>query len=82
MTQITHYDEYPETSEVARVNVWMHDSLMAARHDYSCPVCREAHAVLDLSSGLMQPCRGCQKQGYTLKRKTWIDHLMGYLGAH
>jgi len=41
-------------------------SLMAATHNYSCPVCRENHAVM--SSGLMTPCWGCRKEGWKLHK--------------
>jgi hypothetical protein len=39
-----------------------------AVHNMPCPVCREEHAVLDLSCGIMTPCRKCQKEGY------WLVH--------
>jgi len=66
--------DYPEELEVADVNVYMHDSGMVCTHDYSCPVCRTEKAVLDSSTGLMQPCWCCQKD-YKLvkidKRRWW-----------
>jgi len=66
--QITDYYEY-KTYKVSDVYVNMHDSGMLCSHNYSCPVCRTNHAVLDLNSGLMQPCWSCQELGYTLIRK-------------
>lgn len=78
--QITHDTNgeglpgYPVDVPVKDVNVYMHDSGMMAKHDYSCPCCRKNHAVLDLKSGLMKPCRSCEKD-YALikidKRKWW-----------
>jgi len=46
-----------------------------AFHDYACPVCRERKAILDLSTGIMQPCGGCQKEGYRVRRR-WISTLL------
>lgn len=65
--QITHetngkgLPDYPIGLPVQNVNVFMHDSGMCATHDYSCPCCRTNHALLDLSTGLMQPCTECSK---------------------
>lgn len=85
--QITHEtnspDEFlvgfPLELPVKDVNVYIHDSGMVANHDYSCPVCRERHAILDLSTGLMQPCSLCRKD-YTLikvdKRKWWQKFMV------
>ena len=39
-----------------------------AEHNMPCAVCRELPAVLDLGTGLMQPCWDCQSHGYTLRR--------------
>lgn len=67
--------DYPNKVTLKDVNVWMHDSGMLAIHDYSCPVCRETSAILDLNTGLMQPCLECQEKGYKLvkfaDRKWW-----------
>lgn len=49
---------------VKNVTVWMHDSGLIVVHDYSCPVCREGKAMLELNTGLMQPCHVCQQDGY------------------
>lgn len=78
--QITHETNgegllnYPVDVPVKDVNVYMHDSGMMAQHDYSCPCCRKNHAVLDLTCGIMKPCRVCEKD-YALikidKRKWW-----------
>ena len=62
--QHTHYDQYLGQTPVKDVEVYVHDSGMFLTHDYSCPVCREKHAVL--SSGLMQPCWDCQEKGFVL----------------
>ena len=66
--------QYPERVQVKDVNVYIHDSGMMAQHNYSCPCCRENHAVLDLSCGLMKPCRRCEKDYALIKidnRKWW-----------
>lgn len=74
MSQITHQTngdglpEFPAELPVAPVNVYMHDSGMLATHDYSCPVCREEHAIIDLSCGVMKPCWNCQADGWVLKK--------------
>lgn len=39
-----------------------------AEHDQCCHVCRVYKAVLDLNSGLFEPCRSCQKEGWRLMR--------------
>jgi len=65
--QHTHEDfsEYPEkTPSVKDVNVWLHPSGMIMTHDYSCPVCRENHAII--SNGVMIPCRECEKEGFRI----------------
>lgn len=41
-----------------------------ATHDMPCAICRENHAVLDLSTGVMQPCWECQENGWRLVRAT------------
>lgn len=67
--QHTHEDfnDYPEDLQVKDVNVYIHPSGMIMTHDYSCPVCREDHAIL--SRGIMQPCWKCQEKGYTIVKK-------------
>ena len=37
-----------------------------ATHNMPCAVCREKHAVIDLSCGIMKPCWSCRKEGYRL----------------
>jgi hypothetical protein len=67
--------DYPQDVKPKDVNVWWHDSGMIMTHDYSCPACREHSAVIDGSTGLMQPCWGCQKKGYKLikaDRRSWF----------
>lgn len=82
--QVTHHTNGPnlpnfpkEGVSIQDVNVYIHDSGMLAIHDYSCPVCRENHAVLDLSVGIMNPCRRCEKNGYELikKKKSWFERI-------
>lgn len=61
--------EYPQDTEPQAVNVWVHNSGMLATHDYACPVCRSAPAVLTLSCGVFQPCWGCQEAGWSITRR-------------
>lgn len=72
MTQHTHYDNYPEPDAlpIKDVEVFIHPSGMMATHDYSCPCCREHKAVLNLSVGIMQPCRKCQSTYAIVKKPT------------
>lgn len=37
---------------------------IAYDHNHPCCVCREKHSVLDLSIGVMAPCRECEKIGW------------------
>lgn len=61
--------DFPSEVPVTPVNVWMHDSGMVCQHDYSCPVCRTEHAVMQLHTGVMQPCWVCQTRGFILVRR-------------
>jgi len=60
------YEDKLELGElpVEDVLVVFDPSLMAATHNYSCPICRDDKAVL--SMGIMQPCRKCQGDGWNL----------------
>ena len=77
---------YPAgTIEPKDVTVYMHDSGMVCTHDYACPVCRENSAILNLSTGIMQPCSDCEDEGYkVVKHKPgWWENLMNTLfGGH
>lgn len=70
---------FPMNMEVAPVSVYQHDSGMMATHDYSCPCCRENHAVLDLSTGIMNPCRVCEVDYKIVKidKRLWWEKLFG-----
>ena len=67
--------EWPENLSVQDVHVYLHPSLMCMAHDYSCPVCRTNHAVIDGSTGVMGPCWSCQKDNWEIvqvdKRPWW-----------
>lgn len=39
-----------------------------AEHDHACAVCSARHSVLDLNTGMFQPCWGCQQDGWYLVR--------------
>ena len=66
---------YPDDVKVTPVNVYMHSSGMTCKHDYSCPVCRDNHAILDLSWGAMAPCWDCQEKGFGLIKRKKINWL-------
>jgi hypothetical protein len=70
--------DYPEDVQVADVNVYIHPVGFMATHDYSCPICREKHAVLNMTDGIMKPCWDCQKKGYqTIKiEKSWWTRIL------
>jgi ribosomal protein L37AE/L43A len=59
----------PDSIEMKDVNVYVHDSGMCATHDYFCPVCSTKSAVLDLSTGIMQPCNECAKTYTRIEKK-------------
>lgn len=54
------------TTELAKIMIDVHGPF--AFHNFPCPTCRERHAVLDLSCGIMKPCWTCQSRGWTTKR--------------
>lgn len=68
---------FPEKTVVTPVKVWIHPSGMIANHNYSCPVCREYHAILDFDTGIMQPCSRCQMNDYRVVQHVdlWIRIL-------
>jgi hypothetical protein len=45
-------------------------------HNYLCAVCRMNKAVIETHRGWLQPCWACQKMGYKLVLKTWLDRLV------
>jgi len=59
--------EWPENLAVKDVNVYVHPSGMLMTHDYSCPICRENHAML--SGGVMTPCWECREKGWITKKE-------------
>ncbi len=84
--QITHQTNgdgllpYPSKVEVHDVNVYMHDSGMMGVHDYSCPCCRNNHAILTLDNGLMNPCNDCESKGYKLikVKESFFSRIINY----
>lgn len=61
-------------NELAKIKVEVHGPM--ATHNMPCAVCRRRHAVLDLSTGVMQPCWCCQRWGWRVK-KSWLACLFG-----
>ena len=52
---------------------------MFTKHNYPCPICQNAHAVLRTNVGTFEPCWDCQKQGHrTIKfdLKSWWQRLL------
>jgi hypothetical protein len=48
-----------------------------ATHNYPCPVYREKHAVIDLSTGIFQPSWEAQYQGWRLiKADSWVKFMV------
>ena len=41
----------------------------AVQHNMRCAVCQEKHAVLNLNTGVFQPCWSCQAAGYEVRRR-------------
>lgn len=68
--------DYPFDLQVKEVDVYIHDSGLCATHDYSCPVCRANHAVLNLDTGIMQPCSACVVRGYELIKHNWLTEVL------
>lgn len=50
-----------------------------ATHNYLCSVCREYKGVLDLRTGILQPCWKCQKQ-YKTVRLNWFYKIFEKFG--
>lgn len=44
-----------------------------AEHDMACAVCHTSKAVIDVGTGVFQPCWECQNTGYRLvyKKRWW-----------
>lgn len=45
-----------------------------ADHDMPCAVCRTRPAVLDLASGVFEPCWECQSDGWQLRKRRRLFH--------
>lgn len=44
-----------------------------ATHDHACSVCHKKHSVIDVGTGLFQPCWDCQSQRwFTVKIPEWL----------
>jgi hypothetical protein len=61
---------------IADIEIHMHD--FSATHNYPCPICREKHAVLDLSCGVMKPCRDC-RDWVTIKPSKLLKFIMRWV---
>ena len=47
-----------------------------AEHNFPCPVCRSAKAVLDLNTGIFHPCWDCRKKGWDLVQRSYMRRLL------
>jgi hypothetical protein len=56
---------------LAEIEVYMHDSGMAATHNMPCSVCKVKHAVF--SNGMFEPCWSCQEEGWTTIKMTKFE---------
>lgn len=66
-------DNPSDTEQLLTVKVY--DGGIFATHNYPCTVCRENVAVLDLSTGIMQPCWKCQRSNYRVVKQNWIQRF-------
>lgn len=64
--------------KVAEISIEMHGP--AATHNMPCAVCRQRHAVLDLSRGVFQPCWTCEPE-WLIVRKTWYVRLAAWVAG-
>lgn len=46
-------------------------------HNYLCAICREKSAVLEMWSGILQPCWDCQKH-YKIFKINWLTKFFMY----
>jgi hypothetical protein len=42
-----------------------------ADHNMPCALCNTGSAVLELNTGIFQPCWSCQERGYRVKKRPW-----------
>lgn len=85
LDEIVKHPEYNKDGNsidlpVAQVNVYTDG--MVVSHDYSCPVCRRNHAVLDMRVGIMDTCWSCRKEGYRIvkvSKNGWLKNLVDVL---
>ena len=67
-------DNSAECDELLIVKYY--DFGMGFNHNYPCTVCRDKSAVLDCSTGIMQPCWHCQSLGYSVKQKSKFARMI------
>lgn len=58
--------------DLARIEVWHHDSLLFAVHNMPCAVCSTAKAVLRTDVGRFQPCWECRQSGWVTVKAGWL----------
>jgi len=68
-------DNIDETLNVAQ---WVYKSVGPGIgfHNYLCAVCKERHAVWDMSRGVLEPCHQCEKIGWRLQRLGFLQRIM------
>lgn len=40
-----------------------------AKHNYACPICWQEKAILNLNTGVFEPCWRCHRLGWTINRR-------------
>ena len=66
----------------ANIEVWHHDSLMAAVHNMPCATCHGEKAVLFLNDGRFHPCDKCSQKGWvTLKLSPFWRRFLQMAGV-
>ncbi|CAH9014483.1 conserved hypothetical protein [Vibrio phage 424E50-1] len=72
----TNGEGMPDYSEMEKlcktptdIDMFMHDSGMAAVHNMPCPVCKTNHAIFVTSSGFFDVCHDCRKEGWYVGKR-------------
>ncbi|KKM67127.1 hypothetical protein LCGC14_1474300 [marine sediment metagenome] len=67
----------------AFIEVWHHESGLAATHNFPCPVCKTNTAILFMNDGQFYPCDQCSSKGWhTVKLNRfwrWALRIAGVL---
>jgi len=62
--------------KLAEIKVETFGGSPLALHNMPCACCHTNYAVLDLSTGIFQPCWGCRGRGWHVAKKSgYLDSL-------